>query len=92
MRVAYGDSNVLKCSVQLAYDRFFTDFGYSDTHQVPVNNFLPSQPNFTGIGANKDYTIEDVFSTVNPNKNKETLGSGIYGQFMPSNPNYRGAS
>ena len=32
MRVAYGDSNVLKCSVQLAYDRFFTDFGYEDTH------------------------------------------------------------
>jgi len=42
MRVAYGDSNVLKCSVQLAYDRFFTDFGYEDTHQVPVNNFIPT--------------------------------------------------
>ena len=44
MRVAYGDSNVLRCSVQLAYDRFFADFGYNDTHQVPVNNFLPSNP------------------------------------------------
>ena len=34
MRVAYGDSNVLRCSVQLAYDRFFTDFNYEDTNQA----------------------------------------------------------
>ena len=34
MRVAYGDSNVLRCSVQLAYDRFFTEFNYSDTNQA----------------------------------------------------------
>ena len=32
MRVAYGDSNVLRCSVQLAYDRFFTEFNYTDTN------------------------------------------------------------
>ena len=32
MRVAYGDSNVLRCSIQLAYDRFLTDFNYDDTH------------------------------------------------------------
>ena len=43
MRVAYGDSNVLKCSVKFAYDRFFTDFGYNDTHQIPING-LPSNP------------------------------------------------
>jgi len=51
MRVAYGDSNVLRCSVQLAYDRFFADFGYNDTHQVPINGeFLPSNPKlFTQI-------------------------------------------
>ena len=36
MRVAYGDSNVLKCSVQLAYDRFFADFNYTDTNQAVV--------------------------------------------------------
>ncbi len=34
MRVAYGDSNVLRCSVQFAYDRFFTDFNYTDTNQA----------------------------------------------------------
>tara|TARA_B100000963_G_scaffold340363_1_gene338950 strand:- start:83 stop:1012 length:930 start_codon:yes stop_codon:yes gene_type:complete len=26
MRVAYGDSNVLRCNVQFSYDRFFTSF------------------------------------------------------------------
>ena len=31
MRVAYGDSTVLRCSVQLAYDRFFTKFHYDDS-------------------------------------------------------------
>ena len=30
MRVAYGDTNVLRLSVQLAYDRFFTKFHYED--------------------------------------------------------------
>ena len=32
MRVAYGESNVLRCSIQLAYDRFFAEFNYNDTH------------------------------------------------------------
>ena len=38
MRVAYSDSNVLKCSVQLAYDRFFADFNYTDTNQAIVGD------------------------------------------------------
>ena len=37
MRVAYGDSNVLKCSVQLAYDRFFTKFNYNDNNRAVLN-------------------------------------------------------
>ena len=37
MRVAYGDSNVLKCSVQFAYDRFFTRFNYNDSNRAVVN-------------------------------------------------------
>ena len=32
MRVAYGDSNVLRCSVQFAYDRFFTTHTKDATH------------------------------------------------------------
>ena len=38
MRVAYGDSNVLRCSVQFAYDRFFTTFNYNDVQKQVVNN------------------------------------------------------
>ena len=38
MRVAYGDSNVLRCSVQFAYDRFFTTFNYNDVQKQVLNN------------------------------------------------------
>ena len=34
MRLAYGDSNVLRCSVQFSYDRFFTTFNYEQTNQA----------------------------------------------------------
>ena len=37
MRVAYGDSNVLRCNIQFAYDRFFTRFNYEDPNQAVVN-------------------------------------------------------
>ena len=37
MRVAYGDPNVLQCSVQFAYDRFFTKFDYEDSNQAVLN-------------------------------------------------------
>ena len=37
MRVAYGDSNVLRCSVQFAYDRFFTEFNYDDSNRAVLN-------------------------------------------------------
>ena len=37
MRVAYGDSNVLQCSVEFRYDRFFTRFNYEDPNQAIVN-------------------------------------------------------
>ena len=40
MRVAYGDTNVLRCSVQFAYDRFFTTFNYADTNQAVESNFF----------------------------------------------------
>ena len=37
MRVAYGDSNVLRCNVQFSYDRFFTTFNYNDIQKQVVN-------------------------------------------------------
>jgi len=36
MRVAYGDSNVLRCNIQFAYDRFFTRFNYDETNQAVI--------------------------------------------------------
>ena len=33
MRVAYGDSNVLRCNVQFAYDRFFTEYTRKGEHR-----------------------------------------------------------
>ena len=36
MRVAYGDSNVLRCNIQFSYDRFFTRFNYEDPNQAVI--------------------------------------------------------
>ena len=47
IRVAYGDSNVLKCNVQFAYDRFFT------THTKDAKHF--QFPEDTGSPTSKDY-------------------------------------
>ena len=38
MRVAYGDSNVLRCNLELAYDRFITNFNYEDTQKTVLNS------------------------------------------------------
>ena len=51
MRVAYGDSNVLRCSVQFAYDRFFTTFNYNDIQKKGVNNT-------NGFEKKKDYYFD----------------------------------
>ena len=50
MRVAYGDSNVLRCNIQFAYDRFFTRFNYDETNQAVLNNPNP-------INSSKDQTF-----------------------------------
>ena len=38
MRVAYGDSNVLRCNLELAYDRFITNFNYKDIQKTVLNS------------------------------------------------------
>ena len=40
MRLAYGDSNVLRCSMQFSYDRFFTSFNYEETNQNVAEDFM----------------------------------------------------
>ena len=62
MRVAYGDSNVLRCSVTLSYDRFFTKFSYEETNQsverIPDDNIISrdQQRRKTGATQNKPKT------------------------------------
>ena len=71
MRVAYDSSNVLQCSVKFAYDRFFTDFGYSDTHQVPINgNFRPSDPKLKTPTSpeSPSQTAENALSGLSPSQ------------------------
>ena len=75
MRVAYDNSNVLQCSVKFAYDRFFTDFGYSDVHQFPINDpvngeFLPSNPQLKTQKAKDLPATEKLSGLSNAQKNK----------------------
>ena len=66
MRVAYGDSNVLRCNIKFAYDRFFTTFNYQDVQKQVVN------------------------TPVNTVRAKDITSSVTQGEFMPSNPDFRG--
>ena len=75
MRVAYDNANVLQCSVKFAYDRFFTDFGYSDVHQFPINDpvngeFLPSNPQLKTQKAKDLPATEKLSGLSNAQKNK----------------------
>ena len=36
MRISYGQSSILRCTIQLAYDRFFTEFNQSNEIQQPI--------------------------------------------------------
>ena len=45
MRVAYGQSNVLRCSVQLAYDRYFTNYNYEQTNNAVEKSFFDQLSN-----------------------------------------------
>ena len=78
MRVAYGNSNVLKCNVQLAYDRFFTSFHYPDNSSAVQGRYMDSNPDFMGVGANKNYSSNKSKETKNDTKpwwvNVYTLG------------------
>ena len=79
MRVAYGDSNVLRCSVQFAYDRFFTSFNYQDVQKQVVNTSI-------GVVNSKDtaveggYTISRENLTANQNVRLDNLQ---YGNSVP---------
>ncbi len=67
MRVAYGNSNVLRLSVRFAYDRFFTNFNYESTNQAVINT--------------PDYDGNDLFTpqkNSEPEKEKRPWWLNVY--------------
>ena len=74
MRVAYGDSNVLRCAVQFAYDRFFTSFDRMDGIHAPINTPLDlinsndienNLTNINNINSKKQKTLNERFEDWN---------------------------
>ena len=57
MRVAYGEPNVLQCSVQFAYDRFFSSFDGLEG-QAPINTA-------NGIVNSNDAAVEGAYTITN---------------------------
>ena len=57
MRVAYGEPNVLQCSVQFAYDRFFSSFDGLEG-QVPINTPI-------GVVNSNDTAVEGAYTITN---------------------------
>ena len=64
MRVAYGDTNVLRCSVQFAYDRFFTTFNYADINAAVEStyfNLLSSKEQAAANALKDSYDVGNTF-------------------------------
>ena len=79
MRVAYGEPNVLQCSVQFAYDRFFSSFDGLEG-QAPINTA-------TGIVNSNDAAVEGGYTisreNLNTNQNVR-LDNLQYGDTFPA--------
>ena len=64
MRVDYGDTNVLRCSVQFAYDRFFTSFNYLDINNAVEStyfNLLSSKEQAAANALKDSYDVGNTF-------------------------------
>ena len=79
VRVAYGEPNVLQCSVQFAYDRFFSSFDGLEG-QAPVNTAV-------GIVNSNDAAVEGGYTisreNLNTNQNVR-LDNLQYGDTFPA--------
>ena len=82
MRVAYGDSNVLKCTIQFAYDRFFTTFNNKDIQKQVIN----TPDGVVNSNEIRDMMIPDLSNTsakelmtggVNKNSFQNNINAGI---------------
>ena len=73
MRVAYGDTNVLRCSVQFAYDRFFTTFNYADINAAVESTYFNLLSSKEQAAANALKDSYDVGNTFPANTQLEAL-------------------
>ena len=80
MRLAYGDSNVLKCNVQFLYDRFFTSFHKIENGKAPINTQ-------EGIVNSKD--IVQSNDLVKPNKKDFGTSRDKQGSYLSAERNYK---
>ena len=79
MRVAYGASNVLRCNIKFAYDRFFTSFNYKDIKKQVVNNSA-------GIVNSNDAAVEGGYTFSDKNLSNAQLARVAetrYGDTVP---------
>ena len=80
MRLAYGDSNVLKCNIQFLYDRFFTSFHKVDNGVAPTN---------TPVGiVNSDDLAKTVDIGEPPKKSDFGTSLNDRGSFLGAKRNY----
>ena len=80
MRVAYGDSAVLRCSVTFVYDRFFTKFHYDDSlssvENTPFNlsnDVLQADPD-----QNKPWWLNTLKTAARATPIAGAVGAGLY--------------
>ena len=76
MRVAYGDSNVLRCNLELAYDRFITSFNYTDTRETVLNS-SSGVVNSNDVVAVTERSLPQYQINRNKNNFNKRRGSGV---------------
>ena len=86
MRVAYGDSNVLRCNLELAYDRFITSFNYKDTQKTVLNSSSGVVNSNDILSVTQTYTPSTVPSHLEADLkgiNVDDASNDPYQQFIP---------
>ena len=86
MRVAYGDSNVLRCNLELAYDRFITSFNYKDTQKTVLNSSSGVVNSNEILSVTQTYTPSTVPSHLEADLraiNVNDANNDPYQQFIP---------
>ena len=76
MRVAYGDSNALRCNLELAYDRFITSFNYKDIQKTVLNS-SSGVVNSNDVVAVTEKSLPQYQINRNKNNFNKRRGSGV---------------